>query len=309
MRMPAHDLHAGTGARRTLVYLLLIATIVALAWPYLGIDGGRAAAQTQASDAGYLPDDCGKWSSSTTETGSNRQALQLSVDSGSGNSLANTYMYPCVSGVRWELKANVVGLTSYNSNMYAYVTGVYAPNAPTITYAAGNQSEQWYHVMFGNLFFCSSNTSPCQGARTGITLATIKGTPSTAPTSNYTLSITPAGAFTIGGSGVYTDLWTTAGSAMNVWASDIPAGTLGCAIGGTTVYSGGLFGPYTCTAQISAFSNLSWLLGGSSFHINALDLVFSYLVTHKQDPTDPYDPAQAPGTNSIQLPNTTISVN
>lgn len=309
--MPTYDPAGGTGpARRTLVYLALLATVVALAWPYLGIDGGRAAAQSQASDAGYLPDDCGKWSSATTETGSNRQALQLSVDSGSGNSLANSYMYPCVSGVRWELKANTGGLTSYNSNMYAYVTGVYAPNSPNITYAAGNQTEQWYHVMFGNLFFCSSNTSPCQGARTGITLSTIKGTPSTAPSSNYALNIIPSGAFTIGGSGVYTDLWTTGSSAMNVWSSDIPAGFAGCAIGGTTTYPSGFLSlSGTCTAQISAFANLSWLLGGSSFHINALDLVFSYLVTHKQDPTDPYDPAQAPATNSIQFPNTTISVN
>ena len=302
-----------------MVVSALFAFVAALAlWPQPDRPGDSALAQgTSGADQ---PFDCG----------GQRNSLAL-ANAGSGAT-----MYPCVSGVMWELKAgNPSDSASDNyQKVVATISGASAPGTNTVKYAGGG-SQSLYHISFSGLTFCSADgtpVSPCQPPTTSSTgdldLTAVSG----ATTPAYTLTIDPDVAMTIGGSGTWTDLWATGDSRITVRLTDVKAaaGLLGALTGngaGTCDAAGLLASPApvrhggnpgflglggndngTCEIQVQAFAALNWLVGGSGFQITGMDIKFAYLVTHTGSVTDPYDPGQAPAGASIRLPNTRITV-
>ena len=313
----------GVGAQRSLALGSVLALLVTLLlWPQLSEQ-----AAGQAADAGKQPYGCG----------TQRNSLTL-ANAGSGAT-----MYPCVSGVLWRMQAGTV-TGSDISKVVATISAASAPGQQTVKYAGGG-SQSLYHVAFSNLTFCSANgtpVTPCQPPVAGGSTAsdwqqlrlTADSATAPAPTAAqpHVLTIDPDVAMTVGGNGVWTDLWATGDSRISVRLQDVDtaAGLLGVLTGngaGTCdaaslltdpdpVRHGGdpgLFGlggnnNGTCEIQVAAFAGLNWLVGGSGFQITGMDLKFAYLVTHTNSVTDPYDPAQAPGGASVKLPDTSITV-
>ena len=230
--------------------------------------GSNGRAEAQAQSNAYQPFPCQQGGVAQQR----RQSLPLLTTSGSAGSGT---MYPCISGVQWRMQAGwIYGATPPGTA--ANIGAVYDVGTTTLYSAAAGSALKFYN--YTNF----------------IKLATIPGTPATAPTSNYTLSITPDGPITIGGAGVLTDLWATGNSAINVAGYNAVCWLVGSSDGNG------------CRISVSTFQSINWLMGGSNFELYGLDLTFGYLVTHANNPADPYQ--NPPAQPSVQLPNTTISL-
>lgn len=313
------------GCQRVLVFVSVFALVAAaLLWPSTG---DRAAGQAQS--AAKQPYNCG----------TQRNSLALS-NAGSGAT-----MYPCLSGVMWRMQAGSLAGSDI-TKVVATIDGASAPGTATVKYAASGVQQTLYHVAFSNLTFCSVLNSvpvnPCQppvagGSTAGdwqqLRLTAASSTvPAPGPSVPYTWTIDPDVAMTVGGNGVWTDLWATGDSTITVRLQDVDtaAGLLGVLTGngaGTCDEAALLADPDpirhggspgflgiggnnngTCEIKVQAFNQLNWLVGGSGFRITGMDIKFAYLATHTASVTDPYNPSQAPTGAAIQLPATTIEV-
>jgi hypothetical protein len=274
--------------------LLLMAAVVAV--PQLRNDAG---ATTQAQVQPYLPFPC--LGAGQTAWPGRRQTMPLydtSRKDGSSTSTSATdpgVMYPCVSGVQWQF---TFGKTS-DSTQRGQVNQVQIEkNNPGTLYWAENGSANGsggdgvgdiYHLSFNSFVV----TNPTASGGSAVVMKTVKGTPTSGGyPSSYSLQFNPTGAITIGGNNVLTDLWVTG-------SSDFKAQGQVCVI---------LCAGIWVDVSISTYNSITWLLSSNNFPLAGVNLNFYYLVTHKNDPGNPYDAANAPSGTSISLPNTSVTV-
>ncbi|HSV38954.1 MAG TPA: hypothetical protein VLI04_09360 [Nocardioidaceae bacterium] len=133
----------------------------------------------------------------------------------------------------------------------------------TLRYADGSTESNLKHITFESF-----------NVRDNMTL-TVDGP-------GYDVRMAPDAAAVIGGEGVNTDLWVTGDSFV-------------------TVSSIILFFGLCTTASVNLFSNLSWLLNGSSWTGCGMNLDVRFMAVYR--PT-----GSTTGLFPIKLPNTTISV-
>lgn len=298
--------------QRLLVVLAVLAVAAAAVLvPRVGDD-----ARGQAQSGGYQPFACDQPGSANPQQ--RRQEVQL--DNGSGDFNAAGRTYPCLAGVRWHLQSGNV-TTSNPDAAIGQIRTAYGRKFPgTVYYAAAGSRTDLYQVAFSGLQFCTSRTNPvsaCPAAgTTDIQLYADSGdAPAPKSATPYRLTIKPDQAITIGGTGVWTEVLATASSSFTVPVAQLPTAThLACGIVGGTARGGflGIGGTCELSAEDFAGGLAQWLGGGSNYTLLGVNLDFFYLVTHRQNPTDPYTQVPVDGSgnplNSVQLPNTTISV-
>lgn len=302
-----------TIGRQRLVVVLAILAVAAttILVPRPG-DGARGQAQSNA----YQPFACDQPGSSNPQQ--RRQEIQL--DNGAGDFNAAGRMYPCLAGVRWHLQSGNV-TTSSTTPAIGQIRTAYGREFPnTVYYAAAGSRTDLYQMAFSGLQFCTGDTTPISAcAPTGTKDIQLYADTADAPgpkaATNYRLTITPDQAITIGGSGVWTEVLATANSSFTVPVAELPTAThLACGLVGGIARGGFLGIGGTCELSASDFSGTlaQWLGGGENYTLLGINLDLYYLVTHRQNPTDPYTQIPVDGSgnplNSIQLPNTTISV-
>ncbi|WGY01430.1 hypothetical protein QI633_23200 [Nocardioides sp. QY071] len=276
--------------------------------------GDRALGQAQSS--AYQPFACDQPGSSNPQQ--RRQDVQL--DNGAGDFNATGRMYPCLAGVRWHLQSGNVATSSPDAGI-GQIRTAYGRKFPnTVYYAAAGSRTDLYQVAFSGLQFCTDDNTPvgaCPASgTTDIQLYADSGdAPQPKPAAPYRLTIDPDQAITIGGAGVWTEVLATASSSFTVPIAQLPTAThLACGLVGGTARGGflGIGGTCELSAEDFAGDLAQWLGGGSNYTLLGVNLDFYYLVTHRQNPSDPYTQVPVDGSgnplNSIQLPNTTISV-
>lgn len=300
--------------RRQRWLVLAAILVVAAAAVLVPRTGDRALGQGRSS--AYQPFPCDQPGS--TDPQQRRQEVQL--DNGAGDFNATGRMHPCLAGVRWHLQSGNV-TTSDPGLAIGQIRTAYGRKFPiTVYYAAAGSRTDLYQVAFSGLQFCTGDTTPvgaCPSSGTNdIQLYADSGdAPAPKSASNYRLTIDPDQAITIGGSGVWTEVLTTANSSFTVPVAQLPTAThLACGLVGGTARGGFLGIGGTCELSASDFAGdlAQWLGGGENYTLLGVNLDFYYLVTHRQNPSDPYTQVPVDGSgnplNSIQLPNTTISV-
>ncbi|QSR28165.1 hypothetical protein CFH99_21315 [Nocardioides aromaticivorans] len=288
--------------------------VVATASVLLPRTGDRALGQGRSS--AYQPFACDQPGSADPQQ--RRQEVQL--DNGAGDFNAAGRMHPCLAGVRWHLQSGSV-TTSDPGLAIGQIRTAYGRKFPnTVYYAAAGSRTDLYQVAFSGLQFCTGDTTPvaaCPASGTNdIQLYADSGdAPAPKAAGNYRLTIDPDQAITIGGSGVWTEVLATANSSFTVPVAQLPTAThLACGLVGGTARGGFLGIGGTCELSASDFAGdlAQWLGGGENYTLLGVNLDFYYLVTHRQNPSDPYTQVPVDGSgnplNSIQLPNTTISV-
>lgn len=247
-----------------------------------------------------------------------RQDIQL--DNGNGDFNAAGRMYPCLAGVRWHLQSGNVA-TSDASAAIGQIRTAYGRKFPnTVYYAAAGSRTDLYQVAFSGLQFCTAKGSPVSTCPTaGTTDIQLYGDSTDAPApkaaKNYRLTIDPDQAITIGGPGVWTEVLATGDSSFTVPVAQLPTAThLACGLVGGTARGGFLGIGGTCELSASDFAGglAQWLGGGKDYTLLGINLDLYYLVTHRENASDPYTQLPVDGSgnplNSIQLPSTTISV-
>lgn len=296
-----------------LVVVLAVLTVAAatVLLPRSG-DGALGQAPTSA----HQPFSCDQPGSSNPQQ--RRQDIQL--DNGSGDFSAAGRMYPCLAGVRWHLQSGNVA-TSNTTPAIGQIRTAYGRKFPgTVYWAAAGSRTDLYQVAFSGMQFCTGDTTPvgaCPPAgTTDIQMyADSADAPGPKSATDYRLTIDPDQAITIGGAGVWTEVLATADSSFTVPVAELPTAThLACALVGGTPRGGFLGIGGTCELSAANFAGdlAQWLGAGENYTLLGVNMDLFYLVTHRQNPTDPYTqvPVDESGTplNSIQLPNTTISV-
>lgn len=312
MRLPEARGVASIGRQRLLVGLAVLALAAAAVLAPRSGDGALG----QAPSSAHQPFACDQPGSSNPQQ--RRQEIQL--DNGSGDFSAAGRMHPCLAGVRWHLQSGNVA-TSDSGAAIGQIRTAYGRKFPgTVHWAAAGSRTDLYQVAFSGLQFCTGDTTPvsaCPSAgTTDIQLyADSADAPAPRSASNYRLTIDPDQAITIGGSGVWTEVLATANSSFTVPVSQLPTAThLACALVGGTARGGFLGIGGTCELSAADFAGdlAQWLGGGENYTLLGVNLDLYHLVTHRQNPSDPYTQVPVDGSgnplNSIQLPNTTISV-
>lgn len=300
------------GRQRLVVVLAVLSVAVAA----IVLPGPGDDARGQARSSAYQPFACDQPGSSDPQQ--RRQEIQL--DNGAGDFTAAGRMYPCLAGVRWHLQSGNV-TTSSTTPAIGQIRTAYGRKFPnTVFYAAAGSRTDLYQLAFSSLQFCTGDTTPigacAPGGTTDIQLyADSADAPGPKSAANYRLTIDPDQAITIGGSGVWTEVLATANSSFTVPVAELPTAThLACALVGGTARGGFLGIGGTCELSASDFAGdlAQWLGGGENYTLLGVNLDLYYLVTHRQNPSDPYTQIPVDGSgnplNSIQLPNTTISV-
>ena len=303
---------AAAGRQRLVVVLaVLVVGAAFLLVPRVG-----DVASGQAPQASYQPFLCDQPGSGNPQQ--RRQDVQL--DNGAGDFDAAGRMYPCLAGVRWHLQSGNVA-TSDPGVAIGQIRTAFGRKFPsTVYYAAAGSRTDLYQVAFSGLQFCSGDTTPVAACTpsgtTDLQLYADSGdAPAPKSATNYRLTIDPDQAITIGGSGVWTEVLATANSSFTVPVAQLPTAThLACGLVGGTARGGFLGIGGTCELSASDFAGdlAQWLGGGENYTLLGVNLDFYYLVTHRQNPSDPYTQVPVDGSgnplNSIRLPNTTISV-
>lgn len=293
-----------------LAAVLLVAVVTVL----LPRTDDRALGQGQNS--AYQPFPCDQPGSTNPQQ--RRQEVQL--DNGAGEFNAAGRMHPCLAGVRWHLQSGNVA-TSDSGAAIGQIRTAYGRKFPnTVYYAAAGSRTDLYQVAFSGLQFCTGDTTPVgtcpPSGTTDIQLYADSGdAPAPRSATSYRLTIDPDQAITIGGAGVWTEVLATANSSFTVPVAQLPTAThLACGLVGGTARGGFLGIGGTCELSAADFAGdlAQWLGGGENYTLLGVNLDFYYLVTHRQNPSDPYTQVPVDGSgnplNSIQLPNTTISV-
>lgn len=312
MRLPEAPGVASIGRQRLLVGLAVLALAAAAVLAPRSGDGALG----QAPSSAHQPFACDQPGSSNPQQ--RRQEIQL--DNGSGDFNASGRMHPCLAGVRWHLQSGNVA-TSDSGAAIGQIRTAYGRKFPgTVYWAAAGSRTDLYQVAFSGLQFCTGDTTPvgaCPSAGTTDIQLYADSADAPAPKSagNYRLTIDPDQAITIGGSGVWTEVLATASSSFTVPVAQLPTAThLACALVGGTARGGFLGIGGTCELSAADFAGdlAQWLGGGENYTLLGVNLDLYYLVTHRQNPSDPYTQVPVDGSgnplNSIQLPNTTISV-
>lgn len=299
----------GARGQRRIVGLAVLATVAALTLtPKIGDDAGA-----QAANASYQPFSC-------AQSGGTAQGRRNDIQLNTGGSFnAAGRVYPCLAGAKWHLETGNV-TTSSPDVAIGQIRNAYGRALPSaVKFAAAGDRTDLVQLVFSNLLICSDDNTPvaecpASGTKDIQLYAESAGTPDPKPVDPYRLTIKPDQAITLGGDGVWTEVLATPDSTFTVPGSQVPLGALGCSVAGGT-FRGGILGfGGTCQLTASAFAGglVQFLTGGSSFTLLGLKLDFYYLVSHKASPTDPYTEVPSDGSgnplNSIQLPNTTISV-
>jgi len=311
---PEQARREGVGRQRLVVVLALFVVILAVvAWP--GNVGTSAVAQDQ-SDA-YQPFHCQQG----TTAQQRRQAIQQKGSGTDQNFNGSGYARPCVSGVKWHMQAGNLS-DSNTSDVIASVHGINARSLTDKVFFAGSGSQALYQLAFKDLVF-ADNVADYGPIRLTADSAT---SPDVQSPTAHTLSITPDGPITIGGSGVRTEVVATGDSYFAIpWAKVQEMSGLADLVGKGSICTAGYSGN-VCKIKLSTLAGSgSGLLGsliaaivsslaqGGDFNLINLNLDFYYLWTHRMDGSDPYTniPVDGAGSplNSIQLPKTTITVN
>lgn len=296
--------------------LLVLSAVLVLASAAVLLPRVDDGAHGQAQNGAYQPFACDQ--AGSTNPQQRRQDVQL--DNGAGDFNAAGRMYPCLAGVRWHLQSGNVA-TSDPGTAIGQIRTAYGRKFPgTVYYAAAGSRTDLYQVAFSGLQFCTGDTTPvgaCPASgTTDIQLYADSGdAPSPKPAAPYRLTIDPDQAITIGGAGVWTEVLATASSSFTVPVAQLPTAThLACGLVGGTARGGflGIGGTCELSAEDFAGGLAQWLGGGENYTLLGVNLDFYYLVTHRQNPSDPYTQLPIDGSgnplNSIQLPDTTISV-
>ena len=325
--------HQLTVGKQRLVVVTAIALLImsSALWPS---PDDRAEANSQNNS--YQPFQCDQPGSSNPQQRRQVVPLKNSGDNGTFQSrLFGTRMFPCLSGTRWTLTAGEPNGSS-TTNVAADVRGIYAnssdgncdSNKGFTYYYAATGSMCLFQIAFSDLVFRDNVAS------FGAPVLSARSTTVPAPSAKvaHTLRIAPDGPFTVGGPGVKTNLLTTGDSWVAIpWRTVTNlAGILIIAAGLTTtsqkntICTAGWNGD-SCRMKIRTLAGdgtggwndlvtaiLSGLAAGGDYNILAANLEFYYLFTHDNNAgNDPY--VYPPGgttnpLNSIQLPNTTITV-
>ncbi|MBM7516753.1 hypothetical protein [Nocardioides nitrophenolicus] len=295
---------------------LVLGAVLALAAAVVLLPRAGDRALGQAQSGAYQPFACDQPGSANPQQ--RRQEVQL--DNGSGDFNAAGRTYPCLAGVRWHLQSGSVA-TSNPDAAIGQIRTAYGRKFPsTVYYAAAGSRTDLYQVAFSGLQFCTGDTTPVgacpANGTTDIQLYADTGdAPQPKPAAPYRLTIDPDQAITIGGAGVWTEVLATGDSSFTVPVAQLPTATqAACVLVGGTARGGFLGFGGTCELSAADFSGglAQWLGGGSNYTLLGVNLDFYYLVTHRQNPSDPYTQIPVDGSgnplNSIQLPNTTITV-
>ncbi|MBM9462126.1 hypothetical protein JL108_01620 [Aeromicrobium sp. YIM 150415] len=301
--------------QRVVVLGALLALVIGLVTWVAG-DADRAEANSQSN--AYQPFTCSQPGNANPQQ--RRQAVPLKSTSGNGfeNRNSGTRMFPCLSGVQWHMTAGNP-TTSNTGAIVADVKGINTQNAQTY-YLAADGSRSLYQLAFRDLTFRSNVAQ--HGAP--VLSASSQTAPDPKPAAGHTLAIKPDGPMTVGGPGVRTELLATGDSWFALpWSQITAMSFLANVVGKGAICTAGSSGD-VCRIRLQTLAGggsgllgqliaaiVSSLAQGGDFSIIALDLKFDYLWTHDMDASrDPYvhPPGGANPLNSIQLPNTTITV-
>jgi len=210
---------------------------------------------------------------------------------------------------------------SDTSHVIASVHGINARALSPNVFFASSNSAALYQLAFKDLVFSDDVASygPIRLTADSTTSPDVQS-----PVA-HTLGISPDGPITIGGSGVRTEVVATGDSYFAIpWSKVEDMSALADLVGKSSICTAGNDGD-VCKIKLSTLAGsgsglfgsliaaiVSSLAQGGDFNLINLNLDFYYLWTHRMDGSDPYTNVPIDGSgsplNSIQLPNTTITV-